>query len=157
MSTDFSLKKALSALSILSLVSLSLAGTAIAANRLSPAANLAESKSQPNLLAQQSRTQTIKFRPGATSAIVKNSVVRGTRDNYLLGARKGQVMTVKIDSLEKNAVFDVNTPPNAKGQRYALKQGVVSWTGTLPASGNYEVSVGTTRGNASYSLQVSIK
>lgn len=66
-------------------------------------------------------------------------------------------MVVKIASLENNAVFDVTTPANKAGQRRSLKRETVSWSGTLPQTGDYQIVVGTTRGNASYRLQVTIR
>ena len=94
----------------------------------------------------------VNFDRGSTSTIIKNAVVRGTRDTYLLGAKKGQQMNLTITSLENNAVFDV-VSPNGK----TLKQEVENWSGKLPANGDYQIVVGGTRGNASYELNVEIK
>ncbi|MEO1377994.1 MAG: hypothetical protein AAFW70_27700 [Cyanobacteria bacterium J06635_10] len=94
----------------------------------------------------------VSFDRGSTSKTIKNAVVRGTRDTYLLGAKKGQQMNLKITSLEKNAVFDVISP-NGK----SLQQEATNWSGKLPKNGDYQVVVGGTRGNASYELTVEIK
>jgi hypothetical protein len=104
------------------------------------------------LIAQQSRTQRIRFARGANSAVVEDAVVRGTRDIYLLGARAGQKMTVSITSVEKNAVFDI-IAPNQK----MLKQEATNWSAKLPTNGDYRIVVGGTRGNATYKLRVEIK
>ncbi|QZZ22440.1 hypothetical protein J5X98_08735 [Leptothermofonsia sichuanensis E412] len=114
-------------------------------------------REMPATYAQRSRTQRIRFKPGESSAMVQTAVIRGTRDTYLLDAQKGQTMTVRIQSLENNAVFDIVTPPNRAGQGRVLKQEAVFWSGQLPDSGDYKVVVGSTRGNASYKLQVTIK
>jgi DNA-binding helix-hairpin-helix protein with protein kinase domain len=106
---------------------------------------------------ERSRTQRIRFQAGETAATVRDSVLLGTQDVYLLGATKGQLMTVKIASLEDNAVFTVTTPANQKGNGRPLKQEAVAWSGQLPETGDYQVIVGTRRGNASYRLQVSLK
>lgn len=100
----------------------------------------------------QSRTQRIRFAPGKSSALVDDAVVRGTRDTYLLAAKARQTMTVSITSLEKNAVFDV-VAPNGR----IIRQEATSWRGVLPATGDYKIVVGGTRGNASYKMQVAIK
>ena len=113
--------------------------------------------SKPVLLAQKSRTRRLRFASGKDYAIVQDAVLRGTRDTYLLDAQKGQTMTVKIESVESNAVFDVVTPPNRIGQRRTIKQEAVSWTSKLPESGDYQIVVGPTRGNASYRLKVIIQ
>ena len=108
---------------------------------------------QPTLLiAQESRTQRIQFARGATSAVVESAVVRGTRDIYLLGARRRQTLTLNITSVEKNAVFDILAPNGS-----ILRQEASSWRGILPATGDYKIIVGGTRGNASYRLQVMVK
>jgi len=78
--------------------------------------------------------------------------VRGTRDIYLLRARRGQAMTVNITSVEKNAVFDIQGP---NGE--FLREEGTSWRGVLPATGDYSIIVGGTRGNASYRMQVSVR
>ncbi|MBD2017632.1 hypothetical protein H6F96_27165 [Microcoleus sp. FACHB-53] len=104
------------------------------------------------LIAQQSRTRRIRFARGASSAVVEDAVVRGTRDIYLLGAKAGQKITVSITSVENNAVFDVISP-----KQKILKQEATSWSAQLPATGNYRIVVGGTRGNATYKLRVEIK
>jgi len=109
------------------------------------------------LFAQESRTQRIRFAPGKDSATVRSAVVRGTRDIYVLGASKGQVMTVKIFSVENNALFHVLAPANSNGQRRPLREGVVLWNGRLPETGDYQLVVGSSRGNATYQLQVIIR
>ena len=103
------------------------------------------------------RTQQIQFAPGQDSATVKSSVVRGTRQTYLLGAKKGQRMMLKISSAEKNAVFDLMTPIGGLGERKTLKSEAVTWSNVLPESGEYAVVVGAIRGNATYQLEVTIR
>jgi hypothetical protein len=111
----------------------------------------------PQFLAQQSRVRRIKFRIGENSAMLKDAVIRGTRDIYLLGASRGQTMTIKLSSLENNAEFDLLSPSNKSGVRRLLQAGSLSWTGVLPTSGDYQIVVGSSRGNASYQLQVTIR
>ena len=104
------------------------------------------------LIAQRSRQERIRFAPGANSATIQTSVIRGTRDTFLVAAKRRQRLSVNITSLEKNAVFDIQGP---NGE--LLKQEATSWSGVLPATGDYRVIVGGTRGNASYRLRVSVK
>lgn len=94
----------------------------------------------------------VKFASGANSTTIKQSVIRGERDTYLLGAKQGQQMNLKITSLENNAVFDV-TAPDSK----IIKQEATTWSGKLPANGDYQIIVGGTRGNATYELTIEIK
>lgn len=101
---------------------------------------------QPCLLSQ------IRFAPGTNSATVNQSVVRGSRNIYLLRANRGQRMDLKITSLENNAVFDVIAPNGEILTTEATQSSL-----KLPATGNYEIIVGGTRGNATYKLNVKIQ
>jgi hypothetical protein len=94
----------------------------------------------------------VKFATGANSTTIKQSVIRGERDTYLLGAKQGQQMNLKITSVENNAVFDVIAPGGK-----TIKQEATTWSGKLPANGDYQIVVGGTRGNATYELTVTIK
>ncbi len=98
------------------------------------------------------KTIRVKFSPGTSSQVVKDSVIRGERHIYLVGAKQGQQMNLRISSLEKNAVFDL-IAPNGK----TIKQEAITWNSKLPASGDYRIVVGGTRGNATYELRVEIK
>lgn len=93
----------------------------------------------------------VQFNPGTSIGILSNAVVRGDRDTYLLNAGAGQVMEVQISSLEDNAAFDVIAPDGS-----VLAQEFVDDRIPLPVSGNYQISVGGTRGNAIYQLRVEI-
>ena len=101
---------------------------------------------QPCLVSQ------IRFAPGTNSATVNQSVVRGSRNIYLLRANQGQRMDLKITSLENNAVFDVIAPNGEILTTEATQSSL-----KLPATGNYEIIVGGTRGNATYKLNVKIQ
>ncbi|MFZ1026675.1 MAG: hypothetical protein WAN66_10690 [Limnoraphis robusta] len=94
----------------------------------------------------------IRFARGADSATVQNSVVRGSRDVYLLDAKGAQKMEVNISALENNAAFEVIAP---NGE--ALTSEETRSSLTLPATGRYEIVVGGTRGNATYKLNVRIR
>lgn len=102
--------------------------------------------------AQEGITKRVRFPKGRTSTILKNSVVRGTRDTYILGAGAGQTMTVHVSAIEKNASFLI-TSPNGE----TLCDDVDDWSGELPATGDYRIVVGPTRGNATYTLEITIR
>ena len=101
---------------------------------------------QPCLLSQ------IQFAPGTNRATVNQSVVRGSRNIYLLRANRGQRMDLQITSLENNAVFDVIAPNGEILTTEATQSSL-----KLPATGSYEIIVGGTRGNATYKLNVKIQ
>jgi hypothetical protein len=110
-----------------------------------------QSLENSNLIAQSSRTRRIRFEPGTDSAVLENSVVRGTRDTYILRANRRQRITVNITSEEDNAVFDIKAP-NGR----TLSQESTDYTGVLPITGDYRIVVGGTRGNATYTMTVTI-
>ena len=102
-------------------------------------------------------TKRIKFAKGKSSTTISGAVIRGDHDTYILGARGGQSMTVKITSPENNAVFMIKDP---NGEYFAgLGEGDDSRDATivLDESGDYRIIVGGTRGNATYKLTVSIR
>jgi len=100
----------------------------------------------------------VRFARGTSSTTITGAVIRGDRDRYYVGAKKGQTMSVKITSLEKNAVFQIylageqESLPGAGDGDDAMK-----WSGKLPADSEYVIVVGGTRGNASYTLTITIK
>ena len=97
-------------------------------------------------------TRRVTFNPGESAATVSNAVIRGERDVYLLGASGGQQMDLSITSLENNAVFDVVSPSG-----YILAREAMDETVFLSHTGDYQVIVGGTRGNATYELTVGIQ
>jgi hypothetical protein len=100
----------------------------------------------------------VHFAKGTSSTTITGAVIRGDRDRYYVGAKKGQTMTVSIKSEEDNAVFQIylageqESLPGAGDGDDAMK-----WSGELPADSEYVIVVGGTRGNASYTLTISVK
>ncbi len=100
----------------------------------------------------------VRFAKGASSTTIKGAVIRGESDRYYISAKAGQKMTVKIISLEKNAVFQIYY----HGEEESLPgagdgDDATNWSGELPIDNEYVIVVGGTRGNASYTLTISIK
>jgi hypothetical protein len=101
-------------------------------------------------------TVTVRFAKGRSSATYSGAVIRGERDIYVLGANGGQQMSVSITSEEDNAVFQIEGPGGyLRGAEPGSDR--TSWSGQLPANGKYRVIVGGTRGNATYSVTMSIR
>ncbi len=94
----------------------------------------------------------MEFPPGANSTVIQQSVVRGSRTIYLVNAKEGQRFTLRIVALENNAVVDILAPGGK-----AIQQEVTQADLPLPATGNFQVVVGSTRGNATYRLEVKIE
>lgn len=105
--------------------------------------------------AQKSRTRRVRFQRGRTTTVIKDAVVRGTQDRYILRASAGQTLTVHLTSLEDNAAFSIY---RTGGRRtLAGAEETTDWSGELPGTGDYTIEVGPTRGNATYTLEVTIR
>jgi hypothetical protein len=91
----------------------------------------------------------IRFAKG-TSAGTVTGTTNGI-DTYVLQAREGQTMTVRLSSRQKNAAFEIVLDD------YTVTCRTTEWTGELPASGIYRLSVLATRGSASYEMTVGIQ
>ncbi|MEL6879870.1 MAG: hypothetical protein AAFP09_05045 [Cyanobacteria bacterium J06607_10] len=97
-------------------------------------------------------TKEVFFEPGKTSTVVSNAVIRGERDLYRVTAQGGQQMTLLISSLENNARFDVVGPTGRILARETGEDNIL-----LPHTGEYQIVVGGTRGNATYDLEIEIR
>lgn len=102
--------------------------------------------------ANQVWRKDVFFDAGKSSTTVSNAVVRGDRDLYQLTAQGGQQMDLTIRALENNAVFDVISPSGI-----ILLSETTEDTLYLPETGEYQIVVGGTRGNASYDLDIAIE
>src|SRR4030095_12603152 len=103
------------------------------------------------------KTQRVRFARGRTTAVLQGAVGRGAEERYILGARAGQTMIVHITSREKNAVFTILGPDATALEGAEEGTDATDWTGTLPLNGDYSIWVGPTRGNATYTLEVTIR
>jgi hypothetical protein len=115
--------------------------------------------------------EVIRFDPGASSKDISGAVIRGERSLYSIGARGGQRLSASITAAEDNAVFQIY-PPGAQAEYRVYGVEIVggkalpgaaegedakAWSGILPATGEYLIVVGPTRGNATYTLKVGIR
>lgn len=99
------------------------------------------------------KTRRIRFGRGRTTVVLKGAIVRGTDDRYKLRARAHQTMTVHITSVENNAVFEIFAPHSGR----SLAGVGNDWSGELPRSGDYTIVVSSERGNADYTLEVTVR
>ena len=100
----------------------------------------------------------VRFAKGTSSITIREAVVRGDRDRYYVSAKAGQRMSVKITSLEKNAVFQINFHGEEESLPKAGEEDdATNWSGQLTIDNEYVIVVGGTRGNATYALTISIK
>lgn len=89
---------------------------------------------------------------------VTGSVVRGERARHVVKAKAGQTLEVSVTSDESNAVFQIYAP----GEKDTLPgagetDDATKFSGKVPADGEYVISVGPTRGSATYKLTYSVK
>lgn len=98
-----------------------------------------------------------KFAKGKNTKTVSDAVLREETTTYLVKAKSGQRMSVKITSIEKNAVFSIQTPSGKFIENAGEMDDQTNWSGKLPETGDYKIEVAPTRGNATYRLTVSIK
>lgn len=96
--------------------------------------------------------ETVHFARGTTGTVLEGGVLRGEINTYILGAARGQTITVSISSVENNAYFDLVNPSGNLMQQEAQSAKM-----RLPANGNYRLLVGSSRGNATYKIKVTIK
>lgn len=99
-------------------------------------------------------TRRVHFKRGSSSAIYREQwLVRTTGHEFLVEARAGQRMSITISSVENNVIYTVDAP-DGKTQ---LMNGKKNWSGVLPMSGTYRIGVGGERGNATYTLRISVR
>lgn len=105
----------------------------------------------------QDHAKRVRFAKGRSSVTLSNAVVRGERDTYIVGAKAGQRMTVRVTALEKNAAFQIEGPGGEYLDGAGEMDDATNITATLHETGDYRIIVGGTRGNASYKLTISIR
>ena len=112
----------------------------------------------------------VRFATGASEITLSGGIPRGERDCYTLSARKGQMLTVEqSDTPDTNIVLQIYQPPwRIVGSPDQMAVGGTTlpgtaegedarrFSGTLPATGDYLLVVGTSRGSGAYRLRVEI-
>jgi len=102
--------------------------------------------------------ERIKFAKGEYFTNIEGGVARGEVYSYVVGASKGQFMTITIMSPEDNAVFYILRTDTWQYLAGATEDNPTTrWEGTLPTSGDYQIVVGSNRGGSDYTLQVVIE
>ena len=102
------------------------------------------------------KSQAIRFATGPMTVEVKGAVISGQRDRYTLSMLKGENLDVIITSNEANAVFSIIGPDNNPLPGTEEGKDTNNWSVPAPSDGAYAILVGPTRGNATYTLKVSV-
>lgn len=111
---------------------------------------------------QSNDAERIQFKPGASSAIVNGKISGGEeRKTYVLGARAGQTMTIKVIDGGKNndVVFYIVAPDGSHPMGDEEGEGYDSgWSGALQKSGDYKIVVSTIESeNTPFKIQVAVR
>ena len=109
------------------------------------------------------KTINVRFPKGRTTVILKGRTTGGPSEGggmdpvtYRLRARAGQTLTLHLTSAKKNAVFGVWAPGM---NPVDVGTNPTDWSGTLPKSGAYEISVWPEdeATNTAFTLEVTIR
>ena len=95
----------------------------------------------------------LQFKRGTSEATVQGKVSIALPDTYLVGARAGQVMTVRVTAARKAVRFMVMSPST----RSLVADNSRDWTGVLGETGDYTIIIDSDARNSTYSMTVSIK
>lgn len=115
-------------------------------------------------VADESRTETLRFAKGATGTSVTSSITGYNSVNYKLTAKAGQHMVIKLSTSNTATYFNIYAPGSGPGDE-AMYIGSISgdrFSGQLPDSGTYTVQIYMMRSaarrneTANYKLRVDI-
>jgi len=101
----------------------------------------------------------IEFKRGATSTMIRGTVRGDEQAEYVLGARKGQRLVIRLSSVPaKSSVFQLLGPDNdTLGLEFDANY---DYSGTLPQDGDYFITVarpGGSKGTSRYKLTVTVR
>ena len=105
--------------------------------------------------AQRTTAERIRFQTGRTTAVLKGSVSGRVSREYLLTAREGQRMTVRLAG-KSGPVFNIISPDRSGLSELQIRD----WEGGLPLSGTYRIHVEGETENLpprSYTLEITIR
>lgn len=114
------------------------------------------------IAADQIRTERVNFARGASSAVVKGQITGYETVDYLLGAAKGQRMTVSMKTDTGSNYFNLLAPGESEVAFFIGSTEGNRYEGVLPASGDFKIRVYLMRSDArrnktaNYTLQVAI-
>jgi hypothetical protein len=99
--------------------------------------------------------QRVHFAPGAHGATLQGQVTQNEAMFYIVRAKAGQSMTVKLDGDAKTA-FDLSGPKDSSGQAMASSE--TEWAGKLPDNGDYKIFVfAEDRVKATFTLKITVE
>jgi hypothetical protein len=101
----------------------------------------------------------IEFKKGTNSTTISDKIKNDVQAEYVLAARKGQRLTIKLTSVpSRSSVFDLKAPENADlGLEYDANY---NYNRILPATGDYLIIVvrpTSSPGTSTYKLTISVR
>jgi len=88
------------------------------------------------------RKERVTFAKGASSATIKGTLKGGADVDYLVRAAAGQTLEVKLQGTNAQNYFNVLPPGSSNVAMYVSSTtGERSWSGMLPADGDYAIRV----------------
>jgi hypothetical protein len=91
--------------------------------------------------AQAPRQERVSFAKGASSATIKSQLKGDATVDYLVGASAGQTITVSLTASNGANYFNLLPPGSQDVAMFIGQNGGGSYTGLLPADGDYAVRV----------------
>jgi len=98
-------------------------------------------------------SRRLQFKRGTSEATVQGRVSIALPYTYLVGARAGQTMTVKLTAPRKAVRFMLMSPTT----RNLVADNARDWTGKLEETGDYVIIIDSDARNSTYTMTVSIK
>jgi hypothetical protein len=101
----------------------------------------------------------IEFKPGSNSTVISDRVKGAEQAEYVIAARKGQRMTIRLTSSpRRSAVFDLKAPENANlGLEFDANY---VFNKVLPTTGDYLITVvrpTTSPGTSHYKFTITVR
>ncbi|UBF27709.1 protein kinase [Kovacikia minuta CCNUW1] len=112
----------------------------------SPSPTFSPEPSPPNI-----DTQRVNFPPGTTGTVVSDWANPNVTKRYLVNARRGQVLNVRV--LSGAVTLNIRYP---SGRLIEDASNVLSWESELPRRGDYKIDVIATQ-NTNFQLDISVR
>jgi hypothetical protein len=95
-------------------------------------------------MADAVKTERVQFERGTSGANIKGKIKGRDTMHYLVGAKAGQIMDVRLKANNASTYFNIFAPGKAPGQDEAMFIGDTGgdrFSGPLPANGDYLIQV----------------
>jgi hypothetical protein len=100
-------------------------------------------------------SNTLNFRPGGTNTITHNVIKAGQQQVYTLNASVGQTMIVGVTSPDHDVYLGIKGGQGGQ-QLVANSSRLNTWTGVLPQTQAYQITITTNNPDTNYFLSVEI-